>query len=468
MKKHLLTPLLVFLLVTVALAAHNTEEWKSRTIYQVITDRFARTDGSTDDSCEDLHHYCGGTFKGIENNLDYIQQMGFDAIWISPIPENYLEDYHGYGALDWYNVNPRFGGADDLKSLINAMHERDMWMMLDVVANHVAYIDMDFEKVTPFDKEEYYHAKCQINNWNDPNEVEYCRLSNLPDLDQDHPFVRKTLIDWVKWVIKEFDIDGLRIDTTPEVKREFWKEYTDAAGCYATGEIFNSDTHYLASYQGPVPAVLNYHSFFFTRNLFQDAGESMYQVRDIVNTDNEVFPDPTILGTFADNHDNARYLSFHDDLKNYQNVLVFNFFLQGIPMVYYGTEQAFKGGDDPANREPLWGHMDTNSEMYKFVTNMVKARKDFNVWEHPHVERYVNHDIYAFSRGEVLVAVTNTHNPFGVDVAYLPDSYKEGDILCNILNSENDCTTVSNGSVNIHFDDGEAKVYVPQARLIKE
>lgn len=70
--------------------------------------------------------------------------MGFDAIWISPIPENYGNDYHGYAALNWDNPNPHFGTADDLKSMVNAAHKRGMWVMLDVVANHVAYIDMDF------------------------------------------------------------------------------------------------------------------------------------------------------------------------------------------------------------------------------------------------------------------------------------------------------------------------------------
>uniref|UniRef100_A0A7S3NW73 Glycosyl hydrolase family 13 catalytic domain-containing protein n=1 Tax=Euplotes crassus TaxID=5936 RepID=A0A7S3NW73_EUPCR len=278
---------------------------------------------------------------------------------------------------------------------------------------------------------------------------------------------REELKKWIKWVIDEFDIDGIRIDTVPHVKREFWKEYTDAAGCYAVGEALNGDPHFLASYQGPLPAMLNYHAFFASRDLFEK-GYSMYTLRDVVNTDNEVFPDPTVLGTFVDNHDKARFLSYHSDQKNYQNLLVFNFFLQGIPIVYYGTEQSFNGGDDPWNRETLWGNMDTESEMYKFVTNMVNARKQFKVWEHPHIERYVNQDIYAFSRGDVLIATTNVHTSFGVDITYLPDSYKEGDILCNVLSTGNDCITVTNGSLNVHFDDGEPKVYVPQARLVKE
>ena len=100
--------ILAAVLICSGVTAHNKAEWKQRTIYQIITDRFWRTDGSTT-PCADIHKYCGGTFKGIQDQLDYIQGMGFDAIWISPIPENYGDDYHGYGALDWYKVNPHFG-----------------------------------------------------------------------------------------------------------------------------------------------------------------------------------------------------------------------------------------------------------------------------------------------------------------------------------------------------------------------
>lgn len=122
---------------------HTLEEWRSRIIYQLITDRFARTDGSTQ-PCADLSAYCGGSWKGIEDQLDYIKGMGFDAIWISPIPENLNNDYHGYAALNWNNVNPHFGTSADLKSMVDTAHSKGIWIMLDVVANHVAPVDLDF------------------------------------------------------------------------------------------------------------------------------------------------------------------------------------------------------------------------------------------------------------------------------------------------------------------------------------
>src|SRR5688500_11473272 len=99
--------LLLLAIISITLAG-TPAEWKSRAIYQVLTDRFATTDGTTT-PCSNLNEYCGGTFQGLINNLDYIVGMGFDAIWISPIPLNTPGGYHGYWAQDWNSVNPNFG-----------------------------------------------------------------------------------------------------------------------------------------------------------------------------------------------------------------------------------------------------------------------------------------------------------------------------------------------------------------------
>jgi len=194
--------------------------------------------------------------------------MGFDAIWISPIPKNKGNDYHGYAALDWFEVNPHMGSKEDLKSLVDAAHAKNIWIMLDVVANHVAPIDQDYGSVNPFNKSEYYHSKCQISDWNNEGNVEYCRLANLPDLNQDNSFVRSTLKTWVHDTVQEFGFDGIRVDTVPEVKRPFWSEYGAEAGVYQVGEVFNGNVNYVASYQGPLTATLNYPLYFTIKSVF--------------------------------------------------------------------------------------------------------------------------------------------------------------------------------------------------------
>ena len=140
-------------------SAGDVADWKKRAVYQVLTDRFAK-ENSNDGACTNLSDYCGGTWKGLENHLDYIQGMGFDAIWITPVVDNLDKGYHGYWARDWNKVNDRFGSEDDLKSLVDACHKRDIYVMVDVVANHVAPIGEDFGQISPFNSADHYHPTC--------------------------------------------------------------------------------------------------------------------------------------------------------------------------------------------------------------------------------------------------------------------------------------------------------------------
>ena len=98
--------------------------------------------------------------------MDYIAGMGFDAVWISPVIDNSPGGYHGYWARNWNAINSYFGSADDLKALVAAAHAKGIWVMVDVVANHVAPIGSDFGQITPYNSSEHYHSNCQISDWN--------------------------------------------------------------------------------------------------------------------------------------------------------------------------------------------------------------------------------------------------------------------------------------------------------------
>lgn len=99
----------------------SAAEWRSRTIYQVLTDRFARNDGSKN-ACGALGEYCGGGYIGMTNNLDYIAGMGFDAIWISPIIDNRDGGYHGYWGRNINQLNSHFGTEADFVNFVTACH----------------------------------------------------------------------------------------------------------------------------------------------------------------------------------------------------------------------------------------------------------------------------------------------------------------------------------------------------------
>jgi alpha-amylase len=389
--------------------------------------------------------------------------MGFDAIWISPMLRNTGNDYHGYAYDDLYQLNSHFGSETQLKSLISAAHSRDVWIMLDVVANHVAPVDLSFNLINPFNESKYYHSKCDINDWDNQSEVENCRLANLPDLDQDNAFVRSTLINWVSTLKAKYNFDGLRIDTIPEVKGDFWAEYSSAAGMYCVGEVFNGNIDYVSNYQKYVDGVLSYPLYFTMRDVFASK-QSMYNLEGLLGpsgTYEKKFKNTKLLGTFIDNHDNSRFLSSQSSWTLYKNAIAFTLFTTGIPIVYYGSEQGYSGGADPANRESLWPNYNTNHELYKFIATLVKTNKAQKVSTFTQTQRYASENFYAFSRGNVLVCTTNAGDGSSVTVTvtYLP--YSEGQTVCNVLNIS-DCLTVSGGALKVVMTGGLPKVYIPK------
>ena len=219
--------LLIGLLLASTISCKTKAEWKSRSIYQILTDRFAR---SSDTGWCNLSQYCGGNYRGLIQKLDYIKGMGFDAIWISPIIENTEGSYHGYHFTNLYNLNYHFGSEEDFIELVTTCHSKDIWVMVDVVANHCGPIGTDYGRITPFNKAEHYHDYCDIgNNWGDQWTVENCRLSGLPDLKQENDWVTQKLLDWIKDLVQKYKIDGIRIDTIMEVPKWFWDKFREYA-----------------------------------------------------------------------------------------------------------------------------------------------------------------------------------------------------------------------------------------------
>jgi len=114
--------------------AATADQWRKRAIYQVITDRYALPEGANVNACNVTEQtWCGGTWRTIQDNLDYVQDAGFTAIWISPVSQNYEgprtaygDAYHGYWIADASQLNSRFGTSDDLKALSAELHRRDM------------------------------------------------------------------------------------------------------------------------------------------------------------------------------------------------------------------------------------------------------------------------------------------------------------------------------------------------------
>ena len=443
---------LILLILSNKIISKSKEEWKSRSIYQILTDRFART--SNTGSCN-LYSYCGGNYQGLIQKLDYIKNMGFDAIWISPIVENVENSYHGYHFTNIYKLNPHFGTEEDFKSLIKACHEKDIWIMVDVVMNHAGLVGVDYSRIYPFNSSEHYHNVCQITNWENRWQVENCRLSDLPDLNHENKWVEKTLLEWINNLVKKYNIDGLRLDTVMEVPKWFWDKFRESANVFQIGEAFHGIIDYVYDYQNHLDSIFNYPLYYIIERAFCTG--SFYELEYYWFNSRPKYPTPEYTAIFLENHDNPRFLNRCKNKSKYINAVVFSFLYEGIPVFYYGGEQFFSGGNEPQNREPMWDKYNTNSELYILLGKLNEFRKKVKIWNYDIVQRYADDHFYAFTRGNILACFTNS-NSFQRRITY--HEFKNNDKLCNILD-DSDCVTVSNQNIIINMKD-YPKVYVKQ------
>ena len=442
---------LIALLLLSAIYCKSKEEWKSRSIYQLLTDRFAR---SSDTGYCNYSQYCGGNYRGLINKLDYIKGMGFDAIWISPIIENTEGSYHGYHFTNLYNLNYHFGSEDDFKELVKTCHSKDIWVMVDVVANHAGPVGTDFGRINPFNRAEHYHDWCEINNWRNQWEVEKCRLCGLPDLKQENDWVTQKLLEWIHDLVQKYNLDGIRIDTIMEVPKWFWDKFRASAGVFQIGEAFDGNAGYVADYQNHLDSVFNYPLYYTIKSSFCGSFRNLEGY--LFNT-RSVFPAPEYMATFVENHDNPRWLHDCGDRAKFTNAVIFSLVWEGIPVFYYAGEQYYAGGADPNNREPLWDNYNTKSTLYQLLGKANALRKKVQIWNYGITQRYANDNFYAFTRGNILACFTNVQSS-QYTITY--HDFKDGDKLCNVL-YDGDCVTVSGRNININMGD-YPKLYVKQ------
>jgi len=413
---------LLFLLPLLALPALALDDnaMRQRSVYQLVTDRFALPNNGTAACDASEAKYCGGTWQAIIGHLDYIKGMGFDTVWISPVVENIGgntsigEAYHGYWTLNPANLNSHFGTADDLKSLAAALHDRDMYLQVDVVVNHVAATSgQSFQPSSSygaFSTIDDYHPFCWVQDYTNQTEVEQCWLGDsnvaLADLDTENTKVINYWNDWIKKLISDYSIDTIRIDTVKHVPHTFWSQFINNVNVFNQGEVLDADPQYIASYQkeGSVNP-FNYAVYYPVTFTFNSTSFSMDQLIGMVDQVKGNFTDPTLLGSFLNNHDNPRFESHQSDkavscygqslnvrelipddqkracLPNGHGrypICLLRFRVSEAYRTASGLltiRQGFSGGSDPMNREALWtSNYDTESDMYKFFTSLNAAR----------------------------------------------------------------------------------------------
>ena len=474
------------LLLASVVTAATPAQWRGKSIYQVLTDRFARTDGSTTSTCNTGDRiYCGGTWQGIINHLDYIQGMGFTAIWISPITLNLPEDtiygeaYHGYWQQNIDALNPNFGTADDLKALSNALHTRGMYLMVDVVVNHFGWdgnaSTVDYSRLVPFNSSSYFHNYCTISqdDYNSRNaNVQLCWLGDsnveLPDVNTTQPAVRDAYNTWIADLVSTYSVDGLRIDTVKHVEQDFWSGFTSAADVYAVGEVFDGDPAYVCEFQNDLDGLLNYPLWYPLVAAFSSTSGSINNLVNEVNTIKSDCKDSTLLGTFLENHDNPRFAGLTSDISLRMNAIAFTILADGIPIIYEGQEQGYTGGADPANREAIWlSGYSTTSTLYTFIASVNQIRNQA-IYKSPDYLTYMAYPIYSDTStiamrkgfdGNQIIGVFNNQGVNGASYTLTLGNtgYAAGESVVEILTC-NTVTTDSNGNIPVAMGGGLPRV----------
>ena len=389
--------------------------WEEQVVYFVMTDRFANGDKTNDDQHRGEldpasgDKYSGGDLQGVIDKLDYIQGMGATAVWITPPVANMWWDplqqsggYHGYWARDLKKVDEHLGTLDTYKALSRALHARGMYLIQDVVPNHLgnffqysSYDPNDPAKGVvrntqaapgskpeqpPFDQNDVtdpvqraaaiYHWTPAINDYADPNQEVNYQVSDLDDLNTENPAVRKALRDSYGYWIREVGVDAFRVDTVKYVPHDFWHDFfwstdVDVPGIlavakatgrdrfHAFGEVYETGSpmddaadRKAGSYHGTtavpeLPAVLEFPLYAEIGRVFagaQPTANMTYRLAKFM--DPSIYPNPYATPTFIDNHDVQRFMSLGTRFGLAQ-AEVFLFTIPGIPVVYYGTEQLF-------------------------------------------------------------------------------------------------------------------------------
>lgn len=379
-----LIPFLLFygLFFSCAQAAGEKEErsWQDEAIYSIMVDRFNNGDAKNDQDANttDLQAYNGGDLKGITKRLDYIQDMGFTSIWLTPVVDNEANGYHGYWTKSFYKVEEHFGSMADMKELVKEAHKRDMKVILDFVAG---YTGNKHPWLSLEEKQGWYNKKWEKNN---QTQTEEGPLFGLPQLNFENEDVQKFLIDNAKWWIGQTDIDGFHLEGMQSIPKDFWSEFVREVKAvkkefFFIGDVPASDASNITVYQNMgIDSFLNGSSYKKMTEVFSKTGQSPNELYKDWLSNQGAYLQPYQLGSFLDNQNTKRFTRAALEEKQYpptrlRLALAYLFTSPGIPIMYYGTEIALDGGDPPDNRRLM--DFKTDDKFLKYISKLGELRQ---------------------------------------------------------------------------------------------
>lgn len=386
--------------------------WEEAIIYFAVTDRFY--DGNTANNKEGYDvsetgssSYHGGDFKGLTQKLDYLQELGVNTIWITPIVENAMEQglqtdvagitswgYHGYWASNFEKLDSRMGTENEFKTLLNAAHSRGMKIMVDVVLNHSGYgMEEYFNNIL---KEEDGTPIPMIRDSSETviGDDQKSSLSGLPDFLTENEEVRDLLVEWQsKWVSK-FDIDYYRVDTVKHVDNTTWSAFKNALtkidpdfkmiGEWA-GAGYATDTGMLRT--GRMDSLLD---FDFNNVATDFVMGDVEATEKFMKARNTSIDNTATLGSFLGSHDEVGFVQNLLDKKidekkaraSAKLAASLQMTAKGQIVIYYGEEIGMTGENNypyQTNRYDFdWSLVNNNNDMLAHYKKLLAVRNAYS------------------------------------------------------------------------------------------
>lgn len=447
-------------------------------VYLLMPDRFSNGDPSNDriagmhdqtlnrDTIYDRH---GGDLQGVINHLDYLQELGVTALWMTPVLENnmYYRTEHGYAFTNHYKIDPRFGGETAYKNLSNELHKRGMRLVQDAVYNHVG-IEHFFFRDKP--TKDWFHEwpKFTQTSYKDQSLMDpYASkadakvtsdgwfVTQMPDLNQGNPYLANFLIQHALWSVEELGVDAWRIDTyiyndLPFMNRCNKALLDEYPKLHMFGETWVHGTANQAYF------VENNLTIPFKSNLpgVTDFQTNLYGIAPALNepfgwtngvnklyttlSNDFLYKNPMKQVIFLDNHDMTRFLTqMNNDTAKLKMGLAWLLTNRGIPQLYYGTEILmagstypndgyvrldFKGGwtGDAQNKFTEAGRNSGENDVFNWTKKLANFRKNSTAITTGKMMQFVPQDgVYVYFRydtKQTVMCVMNTNDkPKNVD-----------------------------------------------------
>lgn len=333
--------------------------------------------------------HLGGTLNGVCENLDYLKNLGVNCIYLNPIFA--ANSYHKYDTIDYFSIDPCFGGIEDLKELVQQCHKREIRVILDGVFNHCGPDFFAFRDVMAKGKASeyydwFYYMPEPIEYADPPSYEAFAYVKEMPKLNTGNPDVADYLCSVGTYWIKEVDIDGWRLDVANEIDHDFWRKFRrevrsvkpdifligeiwEDAGCWLSGDQFDSTMNYTFSYLCK--------DFFAKRTMKVREFDAHIQ-RMIMR-----YPRKVSLAqmNFLDSHDVPRFLSFCEGDKKKMELAFFYLFMGvGVPSIFYGDECYIEGVAECEYRRAMpWGQGDTCARQFQ---KWIALRKEHPALRH--------------------------------------------------------------------------------------